>query len=449
MVLGVFIPGSLCEKAFLAIFYHLHYNMFSSFGYLVFLVVSICSSCYGVALSSDDLQYIEAALANISSKVATLSTTTTNADTGIAPSLTSITNLLQLSVLRGLLADSTTSSNNDDSGSLDEQKTVALFERLEALVNTTIANQEMLLTQSSDNQETIMHLQKQVTAMSSTLNSVKNDVRQVLQNTANSTSGSSSEEEFSPVSLPHSCEEIKSSSPNSPSDYYTIVDNEGRTRHVYCHMGELCGSAEGWTRIALLNMSNPEEKCPDGFKQYEERGVRACGRYSSGCVSTTFPSDGISYSEVCGRVTGYQYHSTNGPEGSDINGAYIDGISLTHGNPRTHIWSFMAGYRESGIDSNCPCGTVGSRSPPSFVGKHYYCEAGAVTVRPKLYIDDPLWDGKGCGPIEGPCCNRPLLPWFYRSFSYTTNDYIEMRVCCNQDIDNEDSPVSYVEIYVK
>ena len=69
---------------------------------------------------------------------------------------------------------------------------------------------------------------------------------------------------------------------------------------------------------------------------------------------------------------------------------------------------------------------------PSFVGNHYYCESRATyPYQAKFYIEDPLWEGKGCGPIEGPC-NRPLLPWFHRVFSYTTSDYIELRVCSDQ-----------------
>ena len=172
---------------------------------------------------------------------------------------------------------------------------------------------------------------------------------------------------------------------------------------------------------------------------------------STGCTSTTFPSDGISYSKVCGKVIGYQYGSTDGAGATrNINEAYLDGISLTHGNPRSHIWSFISGIYESGSYSKCPCGTVGSRPTPSFVGKHYFCEAAAVSPwQRKLYTHDPLWDGKVCGSIEGPCCNLPGLPWFHRSFSYATSDYIEMRLCCTDGIAGEDVPVSYYEIYVK
>ena len=66
------------------------------------------------------------------------------------------------------------------------------------------------------------------------------------------------------------------------------------------------------------------------------------------------------------------------------------------------------------------------------------------------YISDPLWDGKGCGPTETACCTAPGLPWFHRDYgNTTTTDYIELRVCGDGGIADEDAPVSFYEIYVQ
>jgi len=43
-------------------------------------------------------------------------------------------------------------------------------------------------------------------------------------------------DEYTATPLVHSCEEIKTNWPDSPSDYYTIADSNGRSSHVYCHM---------------------------------------------------------------------------------------------------------------------------------------------------------------------------------------------------------------------
>uniref|UniRef100_A0A1X7UD56 Fibrinogen C-terminal domain-containing protein n=1 Tax=Amphimedon queenslandica TaxID=400682 RepID=A0A1X7UD56_AMPQE len=106
---------------------------------------------------------------------------------------------------------------------------------------------------------------------------------------------------------PVSCKDVKAVLPNSPSGWYNL-----NNQNTYCNMEELCGSGGGWTRLAYLDMTDATQNCPSGFRLYQSGGVRACGRTNSSggsCVSVQFPSNGISYSQICGRVTGYQYHS--------------------------------------------------------------------------------------------------------------------------------------------
>ena len=257
--------------------------------------------------------------------------------------------------------------------------------------------------------------------------------------------------------LLHSCEDIKAAWPDSPSDYYIIADPAGHARHVYCNMEKLCGDSEGgWMRVAYLNMTDSTEDCPQWFKLYEENGIRACGVHSSGCQSVKFSSYSISYTEVCGRVTGYQKGSPDGiRSNSDINGAYVDGVSLTRGNPRQHIWTFMAALQENFFfingENECPCVPNSPVERPSFVGSDYFCESGSPSNydHTTLHTDDPLWDGKQCGLIEKACCNASGIPWFHKVLQQPTTDYIELRVCNDQGIADEDSPIGFYEIYVK
>ena len=122
-------------------------------------------------------------------------------------------------------------------------------------------------------------------------------------------------------------------------------------------MGELCGSGGGWTRLAYLDMSDATVNCPSGFRLYQSGGVRACGRPTSSvgsCQSVQFPSNGISYSQVCGKVVGYQYGSPDAVDSgrgtpghhNNINSYYVDGVSITRGSPRQHVWTLMAGSAE-------------------------------------------------------------------------------------------------------
>ncbi len=90
-------------------------------------------------------------------------------------------------------------------------------------------------------------------------------------------------------------------------------------------------------------MIDPAEQCPSAWSEVLISGVtaRACGRITIGdqlCDSNIFPNtDGIEYSQVCGKMIGYQFSvpDTFRPyrQGlvTTIDGPYMDGISLTHG----------------------------------------------------------------------------------------------------------------------
>ena len=270
-----------------------------------------------------------------------------------------------------------------------------------------------------------------------------------------------------------SCAAIKEYWPDSPSAYYHLSWG-----FVYCHMDELCGTKGGWTRVAYLNMSDSNSSCPSEFKFYQSGEVRACGRATSSgasCTSVKFSTTNGStnYSQVCGRVVGYQYGSPDAvypgdysnvkygsvitPQHNDINSYYVNGVSITHGYPRQHIWTLMAGISESSSISrtkyNCPCAQYSKQNSTiqSFIGNDYFCESGNPNSdwEQKLYVEDPLWDGKGCGTNEATCCSATGLPWFNKVLNSTTTDYVELRVCADESTANEDVPVSFYEIYIK
>ena len=215
-------------------------------------------------------------------------------------------------------------------------------------------------------------------------------------------------------------------------------------------------------RVANLNMMNPNHNCPHGFKTITSP-KRMCGRQSGpGCVSTTFPLHGIQYQNICGSVIGYQDHSPNAfaqyynNRHITIDDAYLDGVSITHGQyPRKHIWSFVAALDEAGTyfpTSRCPCTKINESFPiviPPFVGQDYFCDTGSQsTYEDKIYSDDPLWDGHGCG-TESSCCQFNSPPWFCKQLPQPTTDNIELRLCGDQNIENEDVLINLVELYVQ
>ena len=246
--------------------------------------------------------------------------------------------------------------------------------------------------------------------------------------------------------------------PSSPSGYYWVRASNSSAVRVYCDMTTSCGDG-GWMRVASLDFSNASTTCPSGLRERVDSGIRTCGIESSeaACPSVMLSTSGVEYTKVCGKILAYQFSSPDAfRTGSDIDGNYVDGVSLTYGDtPRNHIWTFVAALDEFGSGDSgavCPCSSsvssVGT-SPPSFVGDDYFCDAGAVTFAfHTFYGDNPLWDGSGCGSTST-CCSFNTPPWFLKELSSPISDDIEMRVCSEELRVNEDIAMSSVEIYVQ
>ena len=247
--------------------------------------------------------------------------------------------------------------------------------------------------------------------------------------------------------------------PPAPSDYYWVRASNGSAVRVYCDMTRSCGGVTGgWVRVAELDMTNDAHQCPSGLVERNYSDIRTCVRDSAqgGCSLIAISSSDINYRSVCGRVLAYQYGSPDAmlTYMNTIDSGYVDGISLTHGNPREHIWTFAATLDEvesQGPFPSCFCiRNMHSAVPsPQFVGNDYFCDTGSRNrTQPIFYGGDPLWDGAGCGS-QSTCCSFNNPPWFYKQLPQPTTDNIELRVCRNQAREDEDIAIARVEVYVK
>ncbi len=159
-----------------------------------------------------------------------------------------------------------------------------------------------------------------------------------------------------------SCAALLAFSPSSPSGYYWVRASNGSAVRVYCDMTLSCGGVTGgWTRVAELNVTDNTTQCPGDLRLRND--VMLCRikvtLFPPVCSSAIFSMNKICYSSVCDTIKAYQAGSLEGfhPEKS-INGAYVDGISLTHGSLRQHIWTFVA-YSGGERCNNCPCANNG------------------------------------------------------------------------------------------
>ncbi len=225
---------------------------------------------------------------------------------------------------------------------------------------------------------------------------------------------------------------------------------------------ERCGGP-GWRNVAFIDMTNTSQNCPQGLTM-TGYSKRSCGRTHTNeydCSSVTFPVGGGQYSRVCGRAKAYTWgnlYSFYGynSDSHGINAPYVDGLSFTHGTPRTHIWTFAAGLYQ-GTSGNtrsriqrCPCNQGNTYGSPPFVGNDYFCESGVsalFALGRRLHPDDPLWDGQGC--IDGnPCCSLNNPPWFSKTLPTPTTDDIEMRLCLENSATYSNIALEQMELYV-
>ena len=181
---------------------------------------------------------------------------------------------------------------------------------------------------------------------------------------------------------------------------------------------------------------------------------------STGCSSAVLPAQGVQYSRVCGKIIGYQqktpdaFYAYQFGGQQTIDSHYVDGVSITHGQPRKHIWTLVAALHEhnSRYVNVCPC--TNSRNTqtatvPPFVGHDYFCDTGSANDHQYIFFgDDPLWDGQGCGQYDT-CCSWNSPPWFMKQLSSPTTDNIEMRLCADQHRSDEDITFESVELYVQ
>ena len=122
---------------------------------------------------------------------------------------------------------------------------------------------------------------------------------------------------------------------------------------------------------------------------------------------------------IVSRVISYHDHKT--PDGHcpyigfqtdglihTLEEAYIDGVSITHGSPIQHIWSFIAFHDEDQTGCHgCPCHTQFTGTHVPFIGDNFFCDSGTTLQGFKFHFANPVWDGQGL--IDAVALKIPVL----------------------------------------
>ena len=202
-----------------------------------------------------------------------------------------------------------------------------------------------------------------------------------------------------------------------------------------------CGGF-GWRQVADLDMEVASQQCPSPWIEVSTP-ARSCASSIStgGCEGVSFPVSGGTYTRVCGRVVGYASETLdafldyNGLGDGNIDNPYLDGVSVTYGSPRQHIWSLAA--EDSIGGSVCPCDNLQAPLPPSFVGDNYFCDGE---------YNGALWDGEDCTTA---CCTFNSPPYFNVTLPAPTSDAIEVRICRDEPRHTEDIHIHFLQLFVQ
>ena len=217
-------------------------------------------------------------------------------------------------------------------------------------------------------------------------------------------------------------------------------------------------SDPNWVTVADLDMSKGDD-CPLHWNKVAQYSTSMCRAVITGdakCLGVTFKVNGIKYNKTLGMIRGYQKGTTDGfrashDDNAGINEAYVDGVSITIGDPRKHVWTYAAGLsaEENRPKGNCPCSPTRGPNPPAFVGENYYCQSGSRSSPDHdTYYMLPLWMGSGCTNDRDNCCANTGAPWFYREFPTPQDEDIEVRICYSHRLADEAVLVEKIHISI-
>jgi hypothetical protein len=247
--------------------------------------------------------------------------------------------------------------------------------------------------------------------------------------------------------LPSSCAQILADNSSAPSGTYAL-DVGGASVNVECDM---VTSGGGW---ALLVRYDEGESCPSPWIP----SARGCVRVTDAAESSVLVTPPFSFREMRGTVRALGFgvaEAFRDDGGKTIDDTYVDGMSITVGTPRNHVFTFALGKTDSfNGDSTGVCPCDGGTPSPSFVGASYLCEEPAESCDPvnsatRFFDDtDVLFDGQDIQ--EAVCLNVPeSAPDFQVDLGVVHGEDVELRMIFDEASNNEDLAVIHMDLWVR
>ena len=153
-----------------------------------------------------------------------------------------------------------------------------------------------------------------------------------------------------------------------------------------------------------------------------------------------------------GKVSTYKPDTTTS---RSLDGVYVDGISITSGNPRKHVWTYAVGLSDdyNYPQYNCPCAKP-------LLGQIFLHLSSVTTIVSQVILEHlnvPLYTIVTHYGMEQVVYLKTVvaimlvtrLPWFFRQFPVTTTGDIEVRICRDETFVDEGVAVKHLQLYVQ
>ena len=228
-------------------------------------------------------------------------------------------------------------------------------------------------------------------------------------------------------------------------------------------LGYTCGGEGGWRRVVYFDMTDLNADCPTGW-QLTSYSKRTCGRVTTGIDSPVTQSSSLSLEEPTIECVELSEHIRMVQQ-MHLRPMIMETLLLlmvpmlvvlvshmvVHDNTSGHLQLVLVKIYQLGMMTALVMLLHGiTIDIPPFVGGDYFCESGRnSTYRPPSFAEaDPLWDGEGCASTST-CCEMNNPPYFTKQLTNPTTDDIEIEArLCRWD-STDDSPVEFIELYVK
>ena len=166
-------------------------------------------------------------------------------------------------------------------------------------------------------------------------------------------------------------------------------------------------------------MSQPGATCPETLSQESSNGLTLCFGTHSSNTGFFFSTFGLQYTRVCGQFRGYQQGKPDSFANDltrSIDNSYVDGVSITYGNPRMHIWTYAVGNDESSAASSsclammvfhqsillCMLAMTSTVSPVALMVQVLVFSTRMTRYGTVSNVEN----------MESTCCGRQNMPWF-------------------------------------